>query len=314
MCGKDVGNRSPGNVQTGKIEEGCAFAGAKIRVVPKAPLLAGEPATFFDFPGLNVAGRPVAHILAAHQLDPSLAGFFMSVRLPDSCTLDVWRVVSPPSTLPLLTRTAIALAGDCNVPPNAAQPDTTRRIETGGARIINAVWRNNTLWGALAIGTNFGSAPVAAVRLFEVATNGFPAVQLRQDTIIGEDGVDTYYPAVAVDAGGNAAIVFNRSSPSEYIGLHVAHQAVGAPRTDPLPTQLVKAGETSYVLLDSARRNRWGDYNTIAVDPQSNAFWLAGEYAASPADTWGTWIAGWCPAARRWAERCNHRPVRWQCA
>ena len=91
-------------------QQSLAFAGAKIRVVRKAPLLAGEPATFFDFPGLNVAGRPVAHILAAHQLDPSLAGFFLSVRFPDSCTLDVWRVVSPPSTLPPVCALAIVSA------------------------------------------------------------------------------------------------------------------------------------------------------------------------------------------------------------
>jgi hypothetical protein len=269
------------------------FAGAKIRVVPKAPLLSGQPATFFDFPGLSVGGRPVAHLKAAHHLSPSLAGFFVSVRFPNECVLDVWRVVSPPGETPRRNHMAIPLSGSCQVPPNAAQPDGARRIETGGARILNAVWRDDRLWGALAVGTNFGTAPVAAVRLFEISTNGFPAVQLIQDRIIGEDGVDSYYPAVALDSRGNAAIVFNRSGPQEFVGVHLVTQSATAPDGDPLPRSIVKDGEATYVLLDRSSRNRWGDYNTIAVDPTTNAFWLVGEYAASPANTWGTWIASY---------------------
>lgn len=270
-----------------------AYAGAKIRVVPKAPLLTGAAASFFDFPGLNVNGRRVAHVKAAHHVSPSLAGFFVSVRFPDECVLDVWRVVSPPGTLPLLSRQAIPLAGDCRLPPNAAQPGGARRIETGGARILNAVWRNDRLWGALAVGTDFGSAAVAAVRLFEVSTAGFPVIQLLQDRTLGADGVDFYYPAVALDSRGNAAVVYNRSGPAEFVGVHLATQAATAPPGAPLPATVVRPGEATYVLLDSAGRNRWGDYNTITVDPTTNAFWLIGEYAASPANTWGTWIASY---------------------
>lgn len=37
--------------------------------------------------------------------------------------------------------------------------------------------------------------------------------------------------------------------------------------------------------------NRWGDYSGAAVDPaDSSAVWLFGEYAASPANTWGTYV------------------------
>ena len=65
----------------------------------------------------------------------------------------------------------IPLTGSCAVPPNAVQPDTTRRIESGGNRFINAVWRDGNLWAATAVGNNFGSGTVAAIRLFSDAQN-----------------------------------------------------------------------------------------------------------------------------------------------
>lgn len=268
-----------------------AFGGAKIRVVPKAPLLAGQPATWFDFPGLSAGGRLVAHIQAAHSLNPTLAGFFISHRFPEQCVLDLWRIINPPGSLPNLARIAINVGGACNLPPNAAQPDGVRRIETGGARFINAVWHNESLWAATAVGQNFGAGVVAAIRLFQIRTWGFPSIEVLQNTTIASATSDSYYPAVGVDFGGNAAIAFNRSSALEPASLYVAHQPASTPRADPIPVRLVKAGEATYALLDSANRNRWGDYNGVAVDPASNTLWVAGEYAASPANTWGTWIA-----------------------
>ena len=44
---------------------------------------------------------------------------------------------------------------------------------------------------------------------------------------MGADGVDVYYPAVAVDPVGNAALAFNQSSPTEYVSAYVAGQAAG---------------------------------------------------------------------------------------
>ena len=52
----------------------------------------------------------------------------------------------------------------------------------------------------------------------------------------------------------------------------------------------VKAGETNYVKAFNGSFNRWGDYNGIAVDPADGSIWMFAEYAASPADTWGTWF------------------------
>lgn len=268
-----------------------AFAGAKLRVIDKAELVAGVPARYFDFPGLNAGGRAVAHLQAAHSISPSLAGFFVSHRFPESCVVDLWRVVNPPSSLPILFHVPLSVGPPCNLPPNAAQPDNLRRIETGGARFLNAVWHNESLWAATAVGQNLGNGTVAVVRLFQISTLGFPIAGVVQSSVIGIPTADSYYPAVGVDLSGNALIAFNRSGATEPVGLHVAYQPASAARTAPIPTDLLKAGEATYVLLDSANRNRWGDYNSVAVDRTTNTLWVAGEYAASPANRWGTWIA-----------------------
>ncbi len=266
-----------------------AYRGPKIRVVPKATLLAGQPATFHDFPSLSAGDRLAVHVIAAQHFGAAPAGYFLSLRFPQECVLDVWRIVHPPGSSPLLNRTAVPLLGSCALPPNAAQPDGARRIETGGARILNAVWRDGSLWGA----TAFGSGANAALRIFQVRTNGFPSVQLAQDLIQNYAPSDAFYPGVAVDSRGNLAVAFNRSGPTEFAGLFAGFQSATAPRGTPLDVVTVKEGETTYQLLDSARRNRWGDYNSTALDPADNSIWLFGEYAASPEDTWGTWIANY---------------------
>ena len=267
-----------------------AFRGAKLRVVRKQPLFEGSDPGFFDFAGLQTSAGLVAYLQAAQCLTPSSAGFFLSLRFPSSCTADLWRVVSPTGSSPVLSRVEIPLSGSCTLPPNATQPQSTRRIETGGNRLINAVWRDGQIWAATAVGNNFGSGTVAAIRLLQIRTQGFPSIQLTQNLLIGEDAVDSFYPVVGIDNAGNALIAFNRSSASDYVGIAVAEQAANEPRNVAPPVGLLKAGEAPYALLDSAQRNRWGDYNGVALDPADGSVWVIGEYAASPANTWATWV------------------------
>ncbi len=282
------------------------FQGAKIRVVRKPPLLSGGVPEFIDFSDLRVDGSRVASVQPAQSLGSSQEGFFLNTRFPNACAVTVWRVLNL-ATGPQLGSVEVPVPPPCGIPPNAAQPDVSRRIETGGPRIINAVLRDlpalrtTSLWGAAAVSYNWGSGTVAAARVFEVSVGSFPRnVTLRQDFLQGADGVDVYYPAVAVDPVGNAALAFNQSSPTEYVSAYVAGQAAGAPRNQLLPVASLQDGAGPYILLDRSGRNRWGDYNGIAVDPVDGRFWVIGEYAAAPVPNatpsatpesrWGTWI------------------------
>jgi hypothetical protein len=47
-------------------------------------------------------------------------------------------------------------------------------------------------------------------------------------------------------------------------------------------------GEGTYVALDSAGNNRWGDYHGAGADPDGLGVWIEGEYATSIGGTWAT--------------------------
>ena len=84
------------------------------------------------------------------------------------------------------------------------------------------------------------------------------------------------------------AMVFNRSCTTEFASIRYATRMNGGPLS---PSSQLKAGEASYVKTFGGSRNRWGDYNGIAVDPADpTRVWMFAEYAASLANTWGTWF------------------------
>ncbi len=267
-----------------------SFRGAKIRVLAKSPLLAGQEPTFFDFSDLQNLGGRVFHLQAAQSLDSSAAGFVVNSHFPSSCNLTVWRVTNPVGTAPFLSKVTLAVGGDCGNPPNAAQPETQVRIESGGARLINVVSSGGFLWAAVAVAHDWGGGAVAAARVFQIDVRAFPVISAVQDFLHGSDGIDVYYPVVSVDPSGNLLVGFNQSSPNQYVSVGFAAQAAADARNMLSSSGVLKEGGASYVRLDSANRNRWGDYNAACVDPLSNGFWLMGEYAESPANRWGTWI------------------------
>ncbi len=95
-----------------------------------------------------------------------------------------------------------------------------------------------------------------------------------------------YEPAVMVDVFNNVFLVFNRSSASEFVGLHVTGRLVTEPANTLQASAQLKAGLGPYSFL------RWGDYSDISLDPANQVrVWVAGEYADS-GDRWATWVGG----------------------
>jgi hypothetical protein len=110
-----------------------------------------------------------------------------------------------------------------------------------------------------------------------------------EDVSFGSDDCWLYYPAIMADSASNMVIVYNQSCTDEYIGIRYT----GRTPTDVAlqPSAELKAGEANYVRTASDGRNRWGDYNGIALDPTAgNRIWMFAEYAKDPSSTWGTWF------------------------
>jgi len=268
------------------------FQRAKIRIFDKSVLIAGGAVTWIDFVGMTdpVSGFPPSTIQPALTFgSPGIFFLVSASRTLNSCNLVVWGIQNPLSSPTLSSKLATA-GGMCAVPPDAQQLGGGTPLDTGGTRLLNAVSRNNSLWTAHSILANFGSGNVAAIRWVQLDVNAWPsAVSFIQDATFGADQVWSFYPAVMVDASNNLALVFARSSASELGSARYTGRLATDPANTLQPSALLKAGTATYLNLDSSKRNRWGDYLGIGLDPSDGSVWVLGEYAAT-STTWGTWV------------------------
>ena len=269
------------------------FQRTKIRIFDKSVLIAGGAVTWFDFFGMKDPGSGFDSFSLQPALTFGSPGTFFLVsasQTSGSCDLVVWGIQNPLSSPTLSSKLATA-AGTCAIPPNAQQLGGRTPLDTGDTRLLNAVYRNNSLWTAHSILANFGSGNVSAIRWVQLDVGAWPgSVGFAQDFSFGADGAWNFYPAVMVDASDNLAVVFARSSAAEFGSARYTGRLATDPANTLQPSALLKAGTANYQNLDNEGRNRWGDYLGIGLDPSDGSFWLLGEYAVSTS-AWGTWVA-----------------------
>ncbi len=273
------------------------FQYARLRIIAKSQLYgACASPSYFDFWDLRDPGSPTE---AVFTLRPAItfgtAGVEYLVNnspFETSTYFTLWSLTNPLSGSPSLTAQNVPVTQTTS-PPNADQLGGTGGtsdcpapclIDTGDARLLDLVYRNGSLWTSHNVAGGTGNA-YSRARYVRIAVGGAPAV--LEDLAFGLDGCWYYYPAVAVDQGNNLGLVFTRSCTSEYAGVRYTGRAA----TDATlqGSTLLKAGETNY-LNPASGKNRWGDYSGAAVDPADpSKIWFLGEYAASPANHWGTW-------------------------
>lgn len=161
--------------------------------------------------------------------------------------------------------------------PKAKQKGTTNRIETNDVRLLNAVFRNGSIYTT----HHVASHDKMRVEVAWYQLNPTKATPVQQGRI-RDDLISYYYPSIAVDVRQNILIGFNGSSPKQYASAYFT----GRRATDPAGTMrsitLLKAGVSPYL------PNRWGDFSATVVDPSGGTFWTVQEYALKPHD-WGTW-------------------------
>jgi hypothetical protein len=270
------------------------FRYCKIRIIPKSQLY--DPACgqvfysdLYDFRdpenlSIRVDGPPIA----ATHLDPSnnIAYFVVDARYTTSTFITLWTIEDPISVSPTVTGT--------NIPTTAAlaPPDANQlgggdpRIDIGRMTYRNAVYHDGQIWTATAVAGGSGNQ-YAFARYLRLAVDP-PSV--IEDVAFGADGFYYLYPAIMVDDDNNMVMVFSRSADDEYCGAVYTGRREG--EDGPAPSVVLKEGEANYVKTYGGDRNRWGDYMGIAQDPDdTNIIWSMIEYAASPVNTYGDWIA-----------------------
>ncbi|MBK8902657.1 MAG: hypothetical protein IPM53_15825 [Anaerolineaceae bacterium] len=164
-------------------------------------------------------------------------------------------------------------------------------IQANDYRPQDFEYRDGFAWSSSTIACNPGGGTVNCVRWAKIN----PATAAVVDAgVYGSSGEYRTFADLAVDACGNMAVGYTKSSTSIYPGVFVT----GRLATDPAGTlqseTLVKAGEISYTSFETSAPRRWGDYTEMTIDPAGTTFWYLGEYSKNTGTTngrWGTYIS-----------------------
>ncbi len=187
--------------------------------------------------------------------------------------------------------------------PTSPQKDSNVNIDFGDDRAQSCVWRQGTLAGAFTINPSSGTQAGQATNFwFTATTSELTAVSLVQQGLVeGDDIADnaaTGFPAISINANGDIGIGYSACASTIYAGAYyTVHQAADAPGSNQ-GSFLMHDGLNAYVRtgLPIHIGNRWGDYSSIALDPNDeNDFWVFNQYAWTPgnydpfADEDGRW-------------------------
>ncbi len=252
-------------------------------VLNKSELLAGVTVNGSMF-NPN-ADSTTSTIQPAQSLSSTSTLFMASVAYPSSTFIRIWSVDGVPAVGPGVSVSSTTSAiNTLSIPPSAMQLGSSNLIDTFDNRLLDAVYRDGSLW----VSANSACIPSgdtqtrSCLRFIQVQTD---SLTVDQDFDFGTNGGYYYYPGVTLDSGDNLISVFSGSSASEFPSVYASGRLASDPLNTLQPPVLIKAGEASYAL------SRWGDYSSVAIDPadQTQA-WGAGEYATADGD-WGTWIA-----------------------
>ncbi len=235
-----------------------SFQFAKVRSWSKAQLYSGGPASYVDFANIKIAdGTSAFTVKAGRNISASPVGHFLATKPGGGNLVTIWTVTGSFPSLTLSAARAVGI-GSYAVPPDAKQSGSRLLIATGDCRTQDLVWQAGNCYTAFTerAGTHRKSY-VDAIRYLQVSDAG----SAIRDITYTASGAFLYYPAVSVDPSGNAAIVFERSSGSEYASVYETRLPAGGTMD---ASKLVKAG------VAANTSGRWGDYDGVANDP-SNA-------------------------------------------
>ena len=246
--------------------------------IDKAPLLASNPSlgTVTAFRDLPWEGA----IQPCHTYGSPDYQYFVSVNSNNRIRV---RRLSGSMTSPTLQTVGYITVGTHGSPPDAPALGSTTNLDTVGDRLMNAVYRNGSIWTAHAV--NQGGR--ASARWYQLDPVSLSVVQ--SGTV--SDGTRHYFfPSIAVNSADDVVMGFSGSHANEYAGAWYS----GRKSSDPTgvmssPVQY-RAGNAPQNNIDGAGRNRFGDYSLTVTDPTDGTFWTVQEYGHST-NVWGTHVA-----------------------
>lgn len=290
---------------------GGGFVGVRLVSFPKADLLmsppvitnrtssgimAGGDSGFTMQPVINFNSTSSGEVVLSVPSDGTAVDTNL-VSIPQS-TLDVFQVLNASTSPAIFTTPTNIAVPSYSVNINPPQPGdssdiTTYTLDDGDARISASVYQvGNVIYAAHGTqinpaSTNFPTGR-SAIRWYKINAADFSLIQ--SGTITYPD-LSLFYPSITANEKGCVVICFNGGGTNTFVSSYaVAGETVDGATTfgDII---LLKTGVARYdVPVGAEKRNRWGDYSAISVDPVNpDHFWTIQEFPSS-ANVWSTQI------------------------
>jgi hypothetical protein len=177
----------------------------------------------------------------------------------------------------------------------APGPSNEQDLDGDDQRLQQVMYRDGQLWTTLGTASVGDGTPVRDAAAWFVINVSNSAKHLTasiaaQGYVAGPDSAHLLYPALAVNASGEAAMVFTLSGPEFFpsaaswkFGTHSSIHML-------FEGQAAQDGFAAYLF----NRPRWGDYSAAAVGP-NGSIWLATEMipggVRKVSANWGTFIS-----------------------
>lgn len=264
-----------------------SFQTAKVKVLWKSQLYNGQTANSWDF--WNLSGSPFT-LQPAHSSATGTIGYLLNTSSGSSSTLAIRKVSVPttPGTAPTMYAPTNRTVTSYSAPPDAVQPGTSTRLDTGDARLMQAVRTNAGIYAVHSTSCTWSGVADARSCLQWFHVRASDLALLDQGTF-GNSGYFYAYPAVAANPAGGVVIPFQYSGSDVYMTVrYTARPSSGGSLQN---SSLLMAGTRCYVRLDSSGRNRQGDYSGASYDATSGRFYVMGQYSTGSSSTCGsnTW-------------------------
>lgn len=254
------------------------FVGVQYWILNKSEMLLGSAVNYV----VHGPDTTLFSVHPVHSLSATTTQFMVSVGSESQSILQLFSVTGVPPASVNVQVYNLPIS-PTKAPPNATQPATNSTVDTGDARVQDAIWNKGKLW----LSFNDGCVPLgdlllrSCFRLIEIDTS---SNSVKQDFDVGAVGEYYFYPALRIDNQGNLAVIFGYSSSTTYPGLMVTGQSIGDLSGTWEQPRILKQG------LGPETRGRYGDYFGASLDPSDpSQIWVAGEYGSTAG--WATFIA-----------------------
>ena len=168
---------------------------------------------------------------------------------------------------------------------NLSQPGTSQTIQSLSQRLMHKViYRNFGSSESIVCNTTDLQGTGTGVHWWELTRPESGSWTIQQEGFYHPDNNNRFMGSIAINANHDIGLLYNVVSSSVYPSARFTGRSLCDPAGQMTLTETVVQNGTIY-----EGNNRYGDYNSLSVDPSNGSYWGTAQYNASGAGTYGNW-------------------------